>query len=65
MTKKLHKKVLKTRIDDADEAVEYGIDTLPALVYFDKRIPNIYSGDMDTVDILMWMTEQVKWKLNS
>merc|ERR1711915_437813 len=40
------------RIDDAEEAVEYGIDTLPALVYFDKRIPNIYSGDLDTVDIL-------------
>ena len=39
--------------------MEYGIDTLPALVYFDKRIPNIYSGDLDTVDILIWMTEQV------
>jgi len=48
------------RIDDADEAVEYGIDSLPALVYFDKRIPNIYSGDLDTVDILMWMTEQTE-----
>jgi len=48
------------RIDDADEAVEYGIDTLPALVYFDKRIPNIYSGDLDTVDILIWMTEQTE-----
>lgn len=48
------------RIDDAEEADEYGIDSLPALVYFDKRIPNIYSGDMDTVDILMWMTEQTE-----
>jgi len=48
------------RIDDAEEAVEYGIDTLPALVYFDKRIPNIYSGDLDTVDILIWMTEQTE-----
>ena len=60
MTNKVTNRVIKTRIDDADEAVEYGIDTLPALVYFDKRIPNIYSGDMDTVDILMWMTEQVR-----
>ena len=48
------------RIDDAEEAIEYGIDTMPALVYFDKRIPNIYSGEMETVEILMWMTEQVK-----
>jgi hypothetical protein len=60
MTNKVTNKIIKTRIDDADEAVEYGIGTLPALVYFDKRIPNIYSGDMDTVDILMWMTEQVR-----
>jgi len=48
------------RIDDDNEAAEYGIDSLPALVYFDKRIPNIYSGEMDTVDILMWMTEQTE-----
>jgi len=48
------------RIDDADEAAEYGIDSFPALVYFDKRIPNIYSGDLDTVDILIWMTEQTE-----
>jgi len=48
------------RIDDSDEAAEYGIESLPALVYFDKRIPNIYSGDMDTVDILVWMTEQTE-----
>lgn len=52
--------LVQLRIDDAEEAAEYGIDSLPALVYFDKRIPNIYSGDMETVDILMWMTEQVK-----
>jgi len=48
------------RIDDAEEAIEYGIDTMPALVYFDKRIPNIYSGEMETVEILMWMTEQTE-----
>jgi len=48
------------RIDDANEAAEYGIESLPSLVYFDKRIPNIYSGDMDTVDILVWMTEQTE-----
>ena len=39
--------------------MEYGITSLPALVYFDKRIPNIYCGDHKTADILDWMTEQV------
>jgi hypothetical protein len=34
------------------------------MVYFDNRIPNLYSGEMDTVDILVWMTEQVTRKAN-
>merc|ERR1711971_27589 len=48
------------RIDDDNEAEEYGIETFPTLVYFDKRIPNIYSGEMNTVDILIWMMEQAE-----
>jgi len=48
------------RIDDKEEAEEYGIETFPAMVYFDKRIPNLYSGELDTVDILVWMTEQTE-----
>ena len=48
------------RIDDDNEAEEYGIETFPTIVYFDKRIPNIYSGEMNTVDILIWMMEQAE-----
>jgi len=48
------------RIDDDAEAEEYGIETFPTLVYFDKKIPNIYSGEMKTVDILIWMMEQAE-----
>ena len=49
------------RIDDANEAEEYGIDSFPNLVYFDKRIPNIYSSEeRNTVDILVWMMEQAE-----
>ena len=48
------------RIDDSQEAEEYGIDNIPALVYFDKRIPNLYTGEMNTVDILIWMMEQAE-----
>ena len=48
------------RIDDSEEAEEYGIDKIPALVYFDMRIPNLYTGEMTTVDILIWMMDQAE-----
>jgi hypothetical protein len=32
------------RIDDDDEAQEYGIDALPALIYFENGIPSVYTG---------------------
>lgn len=32
------------KIDDAEEAKEYGIDELPTLVLFEKKIPHIYDG---------------------
>jgi len=49
------------RMDNEQEAEEYGIEQMPALVYFDKMIPNIYSGNLlDNQEILDWMTEQAK-----
>jgi len=32
------------KIDDDKEAKEYGIDQLPAVLYFEKKIPHIYDG---------------------
>lgn len=32
------------KINDLDEAKEYGIDALPTLVFFERRIPHIYDG---------------------
>lgn len=32
------------KISDLDEAKEYGIDALPTLVFFERRIPHIYDG---------------------
>ena len=34
------------RIDNIDEAREYGLDTLPVLVYFEDEIPYVYHGDL-------------------
>jgi hypothetical protein len=32
------------KIDDDSAAREFGIDDVPALVYFEKGIPNVYDG---------------------
>lgn len=33
------------KISDIDVAANYGIVELPALVYFEKKIPNFYQGE--------------------
>lgn len=34
------------KIDDEDEAKEYGIDEVPTLVFFERKIPHIYEGKL-------------------
>ncbi|XP_026480365.1 uncharacterized protein LOC113386821 isoform X1 [Ctenocephalides felis] len=47
------------KIDDDDEAKEYGIDNLPTLVFFERRIPHVYEGDlMNEDELLGWMLHQ-------
>uniref|UniRef100_U5EMW7 Putative nucleolar protein 58 n=1 Tax=Corethrella appendiculata TaxID=1370023 RepID=U5EMW7_9DIPT len=49
------------KIDDRAVSKEYGIDSIPAIVYFEKEIPNIYDGDlMDEDEILHWLLEQLE-----
>lgn len=49
------------KIDDSQAADEYGIDTVPAIVYFEKQIPNVYDGDLlDEDEILHWLLEQLE-----
>lgn len=33
------------KIDNPDEAKEYGIDVIPTLVYFENKIPSVYNGN--------------------
>lgn len=37
--------IVIVRLDDENEAKEYGIDHLPTLVYFENKIPAIYEGN--------------------
>lgn len=32
------------KIDDQKEAQEYGVTSLPQLIFFEKRIPHVYEG---------------------
>jgi len=38
--------IVLVRLDDDKEAKKYGIDHLPALVYFEEEIPALYEGNL-------------------
>ena len=47
------------KINDEEAANKYGILNLPALVYFRKRTPLVYEGDLrDEEKVLAWLTSQ-------
>ncbi|CRK96270.1 CLUMA_CG009693, isoform B [Clunio marinus] len=51
--------IIIVRIDNADEAKEYGLNHLPAMVYFEDKIPAIYEGDlMNEDEVLEWLIIQ-------
>ncbi|XP_071051434.1 uncharacterized protein [Onthophagus taurus] len=53
--------VVFVKIDNADEAKEYGIEKIPSLVYFEKGIPTLYEGNLEDEDkVLKWFEHQVK-----
>ncbi|KAK7069268.1 hypothetical protein SK128_025944 [Halocaridina rubra] len=49
------------KIDNDEEAQEYGIDNLPSLVYFERGIPSLYTGNLLAEDeVLDWLVYQVE-----
>lgn len=49
------------KIDDDGVAEEYGIDALPAVVYFEKGIPNVYDGDLEhEEEFFEWLVQQLE-----
>ncbi|KAF7496675.1 Protein disulfide-isomerase A5 [Sarcoptes scabiei] len=46
------------KISDETLAYEYGLDDLPALVYYRKKIPIVYNGDLENEKkVLEWLIE--------
>uniref|UniRef100_A0A0N8DDR4 L(2)01289 long form n=1 Tax=Daphnia magna TaxID=35525 RepID=A0A0N8DDR4_9CRUS len=55
------KGIVFVKIDNEDEAKEYGIDHLPSLVYFENTIPSLFVGDLKNEEsVLAWLTHQVE-----
>lgn len=49
------------KIDDDKAAKSFGLDSVPAIVYFEKQIPNVYDGDLENEDeILEWLVDQLE-----
>ena len=41
--------MITAQVEDNEEAADYGITLLPALVYFENRIPSLYDDDLAKV----------------
>ena len=39
------------KIDNEDEAKEYGIESFPSLVYFENSIPSVYKGNLNNTNV--------------
>lgn len=53
--------VIFVKIDNAEEAKEYGIEKMPSLIYFEKGIPTLYEGNLEDEDkVLKWLENQQK-----
>ena len=53
-----HSKIKLVKIDDPEEALEYGLKNLPALVYFENQMPNMFDGDLEnSQQVMKWITE--------
>jgi hypothetical protein len=51
--------VIFVKIDNSDEAKEYGIEKIPSLLYFEKGIPTLYEGNLeDEEKVLKWLEYQ-------
>lgn len=49
------------KIDDPNAAREYGIEHIPAIVYFENQVPNVFDGDLQNEEeILHWLVEQLE-----
>ena len=45
------------KISDESKSLQFGLDKLPAIVYFKNQVPGLFDGDLtDTDGVLEWLT---------
>lgn len=53
--------IIFVKIDNTEEAKEYGIEKIPSMLYFEKGIPTLYEGNLeDEEKVLKWLEGQQK-----
>jgi thioredoxin-like negative regulator of GroEL len=53
--------IVFVKIDNDEEAQEYGIEKVPSLVYFENGIPMLYEGNLEEEEkVLKWLEHQIK-----
>lgn len=53
--------IILVKLDNAQEAAQYGIEEIPSLVYFEERIPHLYEGNLENEnEVLGWLLHQMK-----
>ena len=53
--------IILVKLDNPQEAAQYGIEQIPSLVYFEESIPHIYEGNLENEnEVLGWLIHQMK-----
>ena len=53
--------IILVKLDNPQEAAQYGIEEIPSLVYFEDAIPHLYQGNLENEDeVLGWLLHQLK-----
>ena len=53
--------IILVKLDNPQEASQYGIEEIPSLVYFEDKIPHLYIGNLENEnEVLGWLLHQMK-----
>ena len=53
--------IILVKLDNPEEAAQYGIEDIPSLVYFEETIPHLYEGNLENPnEVLGWLLHQMK-----
>uniref|UniRef100_A0A0K2UHY0 Putative LOC100161052 [Acyrthosiphon pisum] n=1 Tax=Lepeophtheirus salmonis TaxID=72036 RepID=A0A0K2UHY0_LEPSM len=50
--------IFMVKVGDVSVAKSFGIYTLPALIYYENKIPNVYDEDLTSDEMLRWLENQ-------